>query len=80
MHQLSLELTASNKSDGCGTKDKVAKIWNALGAGFHGGTLVIADTKAQVVKACRGNDFMLIVYGCINAQCTEQSCTCLTAL
>jgi hypothetical protein len=54
MHQLSLELTASNKSDGCGTKVKNVKIREALGAGFHGGTLVIADTKAQVVKACRG--------------------------
>lgn len=47
--------TASNKADGCGTKVKNERIRVAFEGHSHGGTLVIADTKAQVMKACRGN-------------------------
>ena len=46
---------ASNKNDGFGYRFKDAKVKEALEGVDHGGTLVIADTKPQVLnKACKG--------------------------
>ena len=50
------KLTASLK-DGMTRSLKNAKVEEALQGGTHGGTLVIADTKQQVLnKACKGKN------------------------
>ena len=48
-------ISASSKHDGTGYKLKEARVKDALEGGTHGGTLVLADTKHQVInKACKG--------------------------
>ncbi|KAL7540610.1 hypothetical protein ACHAXR_010249 [Thalassiosira sp. AJA248-18] len=65
-------VVASSKNDGMGYRLKDARVCEALEGGSHGGTLVIADTKPQVInKACKaikkyreqipGGKFVLIV-------------------
>lgn len=47
--------SASSKLDGDGgIKEKNKRINEALKGSSHGGTLILADTKAQVNKACLG--------------------------
>ncbi len=49
---------ASSKNDRLGYRLKDARVMDALEGGTHGGTLVIADTHAQVLnKACKGKHF-----------------------
>ncbi|KAL7429995.1 hypothetical protein ACHAXH_006012, partial [Discostella pseudostelligera] len=48
-------IVASSKLDGDGgIKEKNKRINEALKGSSHGGTLILADTKAQVNKACLG--------------------------
>ena len=65
-------VVASSKNDGLGHRMKQERIDDALAGITHGGTLVIADTHAQVInKACKaikkyreavpGGEFILVV-------------------
>ena len=50
---------ASSSADGSSRTLKNERISNAFN-GDHGGTLVIADTKPQVLKACKGETTMFL--------------------
>jgi hypothetical protein len=51
--------TASSRTDGVGYRLKEERISEAFD-GDHGGTLVIADAKPQVLKACKGETTMFL--------------------
>ena len=50
---------------------KNARVEEALQGGTHGGTLVIADTKQQVLnKACKGEIGLHVIFHLLNSVLT----------